>query len=99
MRARARPPGVANKRRERAEEDIVEALQCLRSFINIDIFFYDVVDFAQEEVTLDQVDQNIVNHKANSKDVFCEEEGCFWDELVESLDDDEEVCGLIFTVQ
>ena len=99
MRARARPPGVANKRRERAEEDIVEALQCLRSFINIDIFFYDVVDFAQEEVTLDQVDQNIVNHKANSKDDFCEEEGCSWDELVESLDDDEEVRGLIFTVQ
>jgi hypothetical protein len=91
--------GVANKRRERAEEGIVEALQCLRSFINEDLFFHDVVDAAQEEVTLDLADQNVAKKEADSRDVVRDGEGWCWDELVESLDDDEEVCELICTVQ
>ena len=76
----------------------MEALQCLRSFINEDLFFHDVVDAAQEEVILDLADQNLANQEADSRDVVRDGEGWSWDELVESLDDDEEECELTFTV-
>lgn len=90
--------GVTSKRRNQAVGDIVEALQCLRNFIHEDLFFHDVVNSTQEEVTLDLADQEPANDEASSSDVVREGEGRSWDELLESLDD-EEVRALVFTVQ
>ena len=48
---------------------------------------------------MDLADQNVAKKEADSRDVVRDGEGWCWDELVESLDDDEEVCELICTVQ
>jgi hypothetical protein len=58
-----------SKRCNRLGGDIVKALQCLKSFINQDLFFCDVVSAAQEEVNLDLADQEPANHEAKSADV------------------------------
>jgi hypothetical protein len=81
--------GIASKRCNRAEEDIFEAIQCLRSFSQEDLFFHDVVNATQEEETLDLADQEPANHEASSSDVVCDGEGRSWDELLESLEDEE----------
>jgi hypothetical protein len=79
-----------SKRCNRLGGDIVKALQCLKSFINQDLFFCDVVSAAQEEVNLDLADQEPANHEAKSADVVHDGEGWSWDDMVEGLEDEEE---------
>jgi hypothetical protein len=89
-----------SKRCNRLNGDIVETLQCLKSFIHQDIFFHNVVSAAQEEVHLDLADQEPANHEANSSDVVRDGEGWSWDELVEGLEDseDSDVHALVLTI-
>lgn len=87
-----------SKRRNRLEGDIVEALQCLKSFIHQDLIFRDIVSTTQEEEYLDLADQDPANHEANSSDVVHNGEEWSWDELVEGLEDEEEARGLVLTV-
>ena len=50
-----------SKRCNRLDGDIVEALQCLKSFIHEDIMVRDLNMVAEEEVELDQVDKQYAN--------------------------------------
>ena len=50
-----------SKRRNRLDGDIVEALQCLKSFIHEDIMVRDLNTVAEEEVELDKVDKQYAN--------------------------------------
>ena len=80
-----------SKCRNRLEGDIVEALQCLKSFIHQDLIFREVVIAStQEEEDLDAADQDPANHEANTSKVVCNGEEWSWDKLVEGLEDEEE---------
>ena len=79
-----------SKRRNRLKGDIVEALQCLKSFIHQDLIFREVVIATQEEEDLDAADQDLANHKANTSEVVRDGEEWSWDKLVEGLEDEEE---------
>ena len=46
-----------SKRRNRLDGNIIEALQCLKSFIHEDIMVRDLNMVAEEEVELDKVDE------------------------------------------
>lgn len=79
-----------SKCRNRLEGDIVEALQCLKSFIHQDLIFREVVIATQEEEDLDAADQDPANHEANTSEVVRDGEEWSWDKLVEGLEDEEE---------
>ena len=57
------------KRQNLLEGSIVEALQCLKSFIHEDLIFWEVVSVAQEEQDLNLVDEDPANHEANASEV------------------------------
>lgn len=80
---------TTSKCHNRPEGDVVEALQCLKSFTHQDLPFHDVVNAAQEEEHLDLADQEPANRGASSSEVVRDGERWGWDELVEGLDDDE----------
>ena len=80
-----------SKRRNRLEGDIVEALQCLKSFIHQDLIFRDVISAAEEEEDLDFVDQDPTNHEASANEVVREAEDWSW-ELINGDDEDEVPC-------
>ena len=84
-----------SKYHNQLEGDVVEARECLKSFMHQDLFFHDDVSAAQEEVTLDLVDQEQADHQANSSDVVHGGEAWSWDELAEGLEDEEEVHTLL----
>jgi hypothetical protein len=73
----------------RLKGDIVEALQCLKSFIHQDLIFCDTVSAAQEEEDLDLQDQDPANHEANTDEVVHNGEDWSWDKLVEGEDEEE----------
>ena len=77
-----------SKQRNRLDSDIVEALQCLKSFIHQDIIFRDIVSATQEEQDLDLADEDPANHKAEAGDVVHDGEDWTWDKLVEGLEDE-----------
>ena len=87
-----------SKRRNWLEGDIVEALQCLKSFIHQDLIFREVVSATQEEEDLDVADQDPANHEANASEVVRDGEGWSWDKLVEGLEDEEEPPRVVLTV-
>lgn len=89
---------VISKYHNQLEGDIVEALECLKSVRHQDLFYHDVVSAAQEEVTLDLVDQDLANYPANSSEFVHGGEGWSWDELAEGPEDEEEVHTLLLTV-
>jgi hypothetical protein len=62
------------KRHNRLDGDIVEALQCLKSFINKDIMVRDFTTVAEEEVDLDYMDEQYVNQDRTTTEVI-ESEG------------------------
>ncbi|KAI9437033.1 hypothetical protein H4582DRAFT_2078100 [Lactarius indigo] len=78
--------------------DIVEALQCLKSFIHQDLFFCYIISAAQEEAQLDLADKEPANHEAESNVVVQDGEGWSWDKLVEGLEEEEEVHAIVLTV-
>lgn len=78
-----------SKRRNRLEGDIVEALQCLKSFIHQDIIFREVVSATQEEKDFDLADEDPANHEADASEVVRDGEDWTWDRLVEGLEDEE----------
>ena len=49
------------KRHNRLDADIVESLQCLKSFILQDLMVRDVVSIAEEEQDLDNTDGQLMN--------------------------------------
>ena len=79
-------------------EAIVEALQCLKSFIHQDLLFREVVSAAQEEEDLDLVDQDPANHEANASEVVRDGEDWSWDKLVEGLEDEEQPRAVTLTI-
>jgi hypothetical protein len=87
-----------SKRRNRLGGDIVEALQCLKSFIHQDLIFREVVNAAQEEEDLDLADQDPANHEANASEVVRNGEDWSWDKLVEGLEDEEQSRALTLTI-
>lgn len=80
-----------SKCRNRLEGDIVEALQCLKSFIPQDLIFRDVISAVEEEEDLDFVDQDPTNHEASAYEVVHEVEDWSW-ELINGDDEDEVPC-------
>lgn len=57
------------KRRNRLDADIVESLQCLKSFILQDLMVRDVVSIVEEEQDLDDVDGQLVNQDTTAIEV------------------------------
>lgn len=51
------------------DADIIEALQCLKSFIGQDLMVRDVVSIANEEQDLDNVDEQPVNQDSTAIEV------------------------------
>ena len=74
-----------SKHRNRLEGDIIEALQCLKSFIHQDLIFRDVISATQEEEDLNLADQDPANHEANASEVVCDGDDWSWDNLVEGF--------------
>ena len=77
---------------------VVEALQCLKSFIHQDLIFQEVVSTMQEEHDFDLADEDPANHEANASDIVCNEEDWSWESLVDGLEDGEELCELALTI-
>jgi hypothetical protein len=50
------------KRRNRLDGDIVEVLQCLKSFIHQDLMVRDFTTVAEEEADMDGADEQHANH-------------------------------------
>ena len=82
----------------RLQGDIIEALQCLKSFIHQDLIFREVVGTMQEEHDLNLADEDPANHEANASDIVHNEENWSWDSLVEGLEDGEELRELALTI-
>ena len=57
------------KQRNCLDADIVESLQCLKSFILQDLMVRDVVSIAEEEQDLDDVDGQLVNQDTTAIEV------------------------------
>jgi len=57
------------KRRNRLKGDIVEALQCLKSFIHQDLMARDIVTIAEEEAELDYADEQHANQDHSATEV------------------------------
>ena len=87
-----------SKHRNRLEGDIIEALQCLKSFIHQDLIFREVISATQEEEDLDLADEDPANHEANASDVLHNGEDWSRDNLVEGLEDEEELCASALTI-
>ena len=66
------------KRRNRLDADIVESLQCLKSFIHQDLMVRDVVSIADEEQELDDVDRQPVNQDTTAIEVVDGGDGLSW---------------------
>ena len=63
------------KRRNRLDSDIIEALQCLKSFIQQDLMIQEFVSVADEEAELDNLDVQPTNQdQTTSKAVEWEDE-------------------------
>ena len=58
-----------SKRHNWLEGNIVEALQCLKSFIHQDLIFHEVISATQDEVDLDLADQDPTNHEGNATEI------------------------------
>jgi hypothetical protein len=58
------------KRCNRLDSDIVEALQCLKSFIQQDLMVRDVISVADEEQELDLEDEQPANQDATTVEVI-----------------------------
>src|ERR1700735_4620728 len=87
-----------SKCQNRLEGNIVEALQCLKSFIHQDLIFWEVVSATQEEQDLDFVDEDPANYETTASDVVCGGEDWSWDRLVEDLEDEEVPHALALTI-
>lgn len=83
-----------SKHRNQLEGDIIEALQCLKSFIHQDLIFRDVISATQEEEDLNLADRDPANHEANASEVVCDGDDWSWDNLVEGFEDEEELVVL-----
>ena len=78
-----------SKCRNQLTGNIVEALQCLKTLIHQDLLFHDVASASQDEKDLDLADQDPTNNEADVSEVIRDGEDWSWDNLVESLEDDE----------
>jgi hypothetical protein len=80
------------KRRNHLGSDIVEALQCLKSFIHQDLMVRDYVTVAEEEVEMDYIDEEPANQDKTMS------EAVEWQDMLSdggevSGDDEVEVLG------
>ena len=66
------------KRRNRLDADIVESLQCLKSFIQQDLMARDVVSIAEEEQELDDMDGQPVNQDTSAIEVVDATDNLSW---------------------
>ena len=81
------------KSRNRLEGDIVEARQCLKSFIQQGILFHEVTSSTEEEARLDMADKEPANLEEDTYDVVQKGKDWSWDQLEEVYadeDDDDE---------
>ena len=67
-----------SKRRNRLDADIVEALQCLKSFIAQDLMARDVVSITDEEQDLDFADEQPANQDITTLEVVDTSEDIYW---------------------
>ena len=66
------------KRRNHLDADIVESLQCLKSFILQDLMVRDVVSIAEEKQDLDDADGQLVNQDTTAIDVVDASDELLW---------------------
>ena len=67
-----------SKWRNRLDADIVEALQCLKSFIAQDLMARDVVSITDEEQDLDFADEQPANQDITTLKVVDTSEDIYW---------------------
>ena len=60
------------------DADIVESLQCLKSFILQDLMVWDVVSIAEEEQDLDDADGQLVNQDTTAIDIVDVSDELLW---------------------
>jgi hypothetical protein len=77
------------KRRNHLDGDIVEALQCLKSFIHQDLMVRDYATVAEEEAELDDMDEQPANQDKTTSEAIVWED----DLLAERLSDDGDNIG------
>ena len=66
------------KQRNHLDADIVESLQCLKSFILPDLMVRDVVSIAEEEQDLDDADGQLVNQDTTAIDIVDASDELLW---------------------
>ena len=66
------------KRRNHLDADIIESLQCLKSFILQDLMVQDVVSIAEEEQDLDDADGQLVNQDTTAIDIVDASDELLW---------------------
>ena len=81
------------KRRNRLDADIVESLQCLKSFILQDLMARDTFSIAEEEQELDNVDGQPVNQDTTAIEVVDADDGSSWRVVSDDGNGIVEVCG------
>jgi hypothetical protein len=90
-----------SKRRNRLGGDIVEALQCLKSFIHQDLIFRESCQCCTRgrgpRLSRSGSSQ-VANHEANTSEVVHDGEDWSWDKLVEGLEDEEQSRALTLTI-
>ncbi len=77
-----------SKWHNRLEGDIVEALQCLKSFLHQDLIFWHTISTHDEEEHLDQAEQDPANQEATASEVVEHMSDWTWDQLIEVGADD-----------
>ena len=81
------------KQRNCLDADIVESLQCLKSFIHHDLMARDTFSIAEEEQELDNMDGQPVNQDTTAIEVVDADDGSSWGVVSDDGNGIVEVCG------
>ena len=65
--------------------DIVEALQCLKSFIQQDLMVRVFLSIADEEILLDDTDNQPANQEGSTSEAVREAEDWTWEDILEEV--------------
>ena len=79
------------KRHNWLDGDIVEALQCLKSFIQQDLMVRVFPSVADEEILLDDADNQPANQEGSASEAVREAEDWTWEDILEEVGGDDNV--------
>ena len=78
------------KRRNRLDGDIVEVLQCIKSFLHQDLMVRIFLSVADEEILLDDADNQPANQVGTASEAVRAAEDWTWEDVVEELGGDDD---------